>query len=145
MSNKPLSLLLVEDDELDIEMFRRAAGKRGLDEVELRFASDGAAALEMLRTGSDGDDGLQAIVVLDLNMPGMNGHEFLEELRMDTQLRRTIVFVLTSSDHQRDIGAAHDRNVAGYFLKSEINSFMATISHYLASARYPSKGNPCRL
>jgi DNA-binding NarL/FixJ family response regulator len=68
------------------------------------------------------------LVFLDLNMPGMNGHEFLAELRADAELQRTIVFVLTTSDHDRDIQRAYEQNVAGYFLKSEIDSLIAAIS-----------------
>ena len=137
MLNSSVSFLLVEDDELDVETFCRAIRKQKL-EVGLRLAGDGVEALRVLRDKQHAKANSETIVVLDLNMPGMNGHEFLEELRMDEGLRGTTVFVLTSSEHERDIRAAYNRNVAGYFVKSEIGSFIETVSRYVASARFPS-------
>ena len=136
MSGQNVSFLLVEDDEIDVEVFRRAMRKQSLD-ANLRHAKDGGEALQMLRE-SHSTHCDEQLVFLDLNMPGMNGHEFLAELRADPELRNTIVFVLTSSDHDRDIRMAYERNVAGYFLKSEMESFVTTISHYVNSLRHCS-------
>ena len=58
------------------------------------------------------------MVLLDINMPRMNGIEFLEALRADPKLSRTIVFVLTTSDREEDKVAAYEHHVAGYILKS---------------------------
>ena len=57
------------------------------------------------------------MVLLDLNMPRMNGLEFLEELRSDSLISTTPVFVLTTSGRQKDIVAAHRHHVAGYLVK----------------------------
>lgn len=128
--------LLVEDDEIDVELFQRSLRSHQIDTGVL-IARDGEMALEILRkqiVGSGRDD---MIVFLDLNMPGINGLEFLSELRSDSQLRRTIVFVLTSSDHQRDKMMAYDQNVAGYFSKSNIDSLMQMIKSYVQGVEYP--------
>ena len=97
MSGQTLSFLLVEDDELDVESFRRALCRHDVD-AQIQVARDGSAALNVLRETLHSRDVSETLVVLDLNMPGMNGHEFLEELREDIELRNAIVFVLTSSD-----------------------------------------------
>lgn len=130
------SLLLVEDDELDVEAFRRMLRKLGL-ECELHVANDGADALESLRSRVNQTHEIDQIVVLDLNMPGMNGHEFLAELRSDVRLRPAIVFVLTSSEHQRDVQMAYEQSVAGYFLKSNLAELVASMSHFLGVVKTP--------
>lgn len=136
MSEISVSFLLVEDDDLDAEAFRRVLRKQQLD-VELELARDGSEALEILRKREVQEDVNDMIVFLDLNMPGMNGHEFLAEIRSDAKLQKLIVFVLTSSDHDRDIRMAYEQNVAGYFLKTDIDSLVATVAHYIECVKYP--------
>ncbi len=127
MSGQPIEILLVEDDDLDAEACRRALRKQFVD-ANLHLAGDGAEALQLLRERAHQSGMNDVLVFLDLNMPGMNGHEFLAKLRADAELQRTSVFVLTTSDHDRDIQMAYGQNVAGYFLKSEIDSLIAAIS-----------------
>ena len=81
-------------------------------------ARDGVEALEILR-GNNEQDRLSPpyIVTLDINMPRMDGHEFLKEIRDDPSLKNVVVFILTTSDNQFDIDSAYDRNVAGYLVK----------------------------
>jgi len=68
------------------------------------------------------------VILLDLNMPQMDGIEFLNELRKDKQLKRHIVFILTTSSDERDLCKAYEKNVAGYVLKSEAGeNFMKLI------------------
>jgi CheY-like chemotaxis protein len=69
----------------------------------------------MLRTGEV--PAHRRLVLLDLNMPRMNGIEFLRELRKDPQLSHTPVVVLTTSDMDRDKFAAYNLNIAGYLVK----------------------------
>lgn len=126
--------LLVEDDEVDVELFRRAMSAHQIA-VELLVANDGAEAIEILLNQAAGTQKL--IVFLDLNMPGVNGFEFLQLLRADGVLRRTLVFILTSSDHQRDKQQAYDKNVAGYFVKSKLGALMNTVKNYADSVEYP--------
>lgn len=136
MAQPQLSLLHIEDDSLDAEAFRRALRRHQL-EADVCVATDGTEALQKLRDPSrvSGDDEL---VLLDLNMPGMNGHEFLDELRADPSLRTKTVFVLSSSDHARDMQLAYERNVAGYFLKSDLDSLIATLTQYTKDFAHPA-------
>ena len=113
-------ILLVEDDEVDIEAIRRAFRKHGLTNP-VTVARDGHEALAILR-GEDGGGGITGplMILLDLNMPRMNGHEFLDELRADHALAESIVFVLTTSDSEADRQAAYARLVAGYMVKHRV-------------------------
>ncbi|MFM8917419.1 MAG: response regulator, partial [Bacteroidota bacterium] len=69
------------------------------------------------------------IILLDLNMPKMNGMEFLKELRQDPELRSISVFVMTTSNDDRDRIDAYDLNVAGYILKPvSFEKFVSAVS-----------------
>jgi CheY-like chemotaxis protein len=114
MSNSLLNILLVEDDEVDVMNVKRAFAKNHITNP-LVVAGNGVEGLERLRDGTVPRD--RRIVLLDLNMPKMNGIEFLRELRKDPELRATPVVVLTTSDAEKDKVAAYDLNVAGYLLK----------------------------
>ena len=110
-------ILLVEDDEVDA-----MAVKRGF--LELKIANplyrvrDGIEALDALR-GKNGQTAIPSpyIILLDLNMPRMGGLEFLQELRKDPELHRSIVFVMTTSADENDRVQAYEKHVAGYILK----------------------------
>ena len=116
--SRTVSLLLVDDDEVDIRGMKRA-----LDELRvanpLFVAHNGVEALEYLR-GENGRSRIQPpyIIVLDLNMPKMNGIEFLAELRKDPELKQSVVFVLTTSRAEEDRSRAYEYNVAGYISKT---------------------------
>ena len=109
-----LNILLVDDDEVDVMNVRRAFQKAHITNP-LFVAHDGIDALEQLRRNDFPCD--RRLVLLDLNMPRMNGIEFLRELRADPALHATPVVVLTTSDDERDKVDAYDLNVAGYLLK----------------------------
>ena len=130
-------VLLIEDDEVDLEAFRRAIAKRALP-YDVIARSSARVALDML-AGQEltAEQKENLVVFLDINMPGMNGHQFLEELRSHQQLRRTIVFILTTSDHQRDKALAYDKNVAGYFVKSKLDGVLDTLEQYLENVEFP--------
>ncbi|QEF98503.1 Response regulator rcp1 [Stieleria maiorica] len=137
MSNVVPTLVVVEDDFVDLEIVKRGVAKKQM-EVGIINAADGNSALELLRSDCLTDQQRsQLIVLLDINMPGMNGHQFLEAIRADETLRRTIVFILTTSDHPRDISRAYDRNVAGYFLKSNVDGLLETLAIYLDHVKFP--------
>src|SRR5579871_6578585 len=103
MAEKLLNILLVEDDELDVMNVQRAFRKNNIVNP-LYVAGNGLEALAMLR-GEDGAPefpGERRLVLLDLNMPRMNGIEFLRALRADPALAMIPVVVLTTSDEERD-------------------------------------------
>jgi CheY-like chemotaxis protein len=114
MTGKTLNVLLVEDDEVDVMNVRRAFRKHNIANP-LFVAANGMEALEMLRTGQV--PGERRLILLDLNMPKMNGVEFLRELRADEQLKHTPVVVLTTSNDERDRVGTFNQHVAGYILK----------------------------
>src|SRR5258707_10963935 len=107
---RTLHILLVEDDQVDVMTIRRAFEKNKILNP-LYVASNGIEALGMLRGDRVPRD--RRLVLLDLNMPGMNGIEFLRELRADPELRPTPVLVLTTSNDERDKGNAFGFKVAG--------------------------------
>lgn len=137
MSDKPLEILLVEDDAVDVMNVRRAFAKNKLTNT-IHVAKNGIEALEMLRRGA-----LPArhLVLLDLNMPKMNGIEFLRELRADPALHSTSVVVLTTSNEERDKVEAYELNVAGYLLKPvtfpSFVDLMATLNKYWTLVELP--------
>lgn len=131
MSEQILNILLVEDDALDVMNVRRAFKKNNILNP-LNVAGNGVEALEMLR-GKDGGapecPAERRLILLDLNMPKMNGIEFLQELRADPALRATPVVVLTTSDEDRDKIDAYHFNVAGYIVKPvTLHSFIETMA-----------------
>ncbi|WP_437732792.1 response regulator [Sorangium sp. So ce1335] len=114
VEEKLLNILLVEDDEVDVMNVRRAFKKNNISNP-LWVAGNGVEALEMLRSGVIPVE--RRLILLDLNMPKMNGIEFLRELRADPDLVSTSVVVLTTSNDDRDKVGAFNLNVAGYLLK----------------------------
>ena len=109
-----LNILLVEDDEVDVMNVRRAFEKAHITNPVF-VAGDGIEALEKLRSGAIPKH--RRLVLLDLNMPRMNGIEFLRELRRDPELCQTAVVVLTTSADERDKLDAYGLNIAGYLVK----------------------------
>jgi CheY-like chemotaxis protein len=138
MTVKALNIVLVEDDEVDVMNVQRAFEKANIPRPFLR-AADGVEALDLLRADSTPLE--RRLVLLDLNLPRMNGIEFLRELRADTQLRRTSVVVLTTSNDEQDKLDAFDLNVAGYLLKPvTFGSFvdlMVALDRYWAQTELP--------
>ena len=114
MSSQQLNILLVEDDEVDVMTVKRAFKNNHITNP-LFVAGDGIEALEKLRSGEVPKG--RRLVLLDLNMPRMNGIEFLKELRNDQRLSPTPVVVLTTSNDDQDKVKAYNMNVAGYLLK----------------------------
>lgn len=111
-----VTILVVDDDKVDIMAVRRAFRLSGLDNAMV-FAADGLEALEKLRDGKSVPRPF--LVLLDLNMPRMNGIEFLDAARNDPELSDCVVFVLTTSKDMLDKRKAYSRNVAGYIVKED--------------------------
>jgi len=137
-ADRLLNILLVEDDEVDVMNVQRAFKKNNIANP-LFLAGNGLEALEQLRNGAIPRD--RRIILLDLNMPRMNGIEFLRELRRDPELNLTPVIVLTTSNDERDRIEAYNLNVAGYILKpvtfSNFCEVMAALNKYWALVELP--------
>ncbi len=110
---KLVNILLVEDDEVDVMNVKRAFSKNNIQNP-IFIANNGVEALEML---NDKTIPLPRIIILDLNMPKMNGIEFLTIIRKDDRLKHISVFVMTTSNEDSDKINAYNLNVAGYILK----------------------------
>ena len=124
MTGKEVHILLVEDDEIDVMAIRRALKKTKIANP-LHLAKDGVEALEKLRAGTIPSP---HVVLMDLNMPRMDGITCLEEIRTDKNLKQTVVFILTTSKDQEDKIKAYNHNVTGYIIKSEVaDGFIKTL------------------
>lgn len=125
--DEAVHILLVEDDDVDAEAIVRAFRKQNLQHP-ITIVSDGYEALRFLR-GERGGQRLRSpyLILLDLNMPRMNGVEFLQVLRQDPELLRSVVFVLTTSDSDQDKLAAYKAQIAGYFLKQRAGENFANL------------------
>jgi CheY-like chemotaxis protein len=106
-----MTILLIEDDAIEILKFNRSLIK--LREVhELIEANNGENALDILAENSQID-----LILLDLNMPKMNGFEFLKQLRTDPNLKYIPTVVLTTSINRSDLKQAYSIGIAGYLVK----------------------------
>lgn len=133
MTSQPevVTLLLVEDDDVAAEAVVRAlATRRILNPVVI--VTSAVDALAVLR----GEHATLSIsrpymVLLDLNLPRMSGHEFLDRLRADPVLSSTVVFVLTTSEDEQDKARAYSKHVAGYLVKSRVGEDLRNLTGLL--------------
>lgn len=136
-TSKPL--LLIEDDLVDARTVKRALQDVGVSE-SLVHLTNGEEALDYLR--SDIND-KPCLILLDLNMPRMNGREFLQEIKQDRAMRRIPIVVLTTSNDELDVQNTFMQGVAGYMVKPiEYERFTKTIqaiSEYWAMSILPSQ------
>ncbi len=130
MTDSPLSVLVVEDDDVAAEAVTRAIVKLHTG-CRIVVAQDGLDALDVLRGNGDRQIDKPFVILLDLNMPRMNGFEFLAALRADKDLRDSIVFVLTTSDAESDRSRTYHENIAGYMVKSAVGPQFSKLTRLL--------------
>lgn len=143
MEEKIINILLVEDDEVDVMNVKRAFKKYKITNP-LYIAENGLEALAMLQP-QDGKPTVvpenRRLILLDLNMPKMNGLEFLHKIRQDETLKSTPVIVLTTSDEDKDRIEAYNLNVAGYILKpvtfAKFAEVMVALNKYWSLCEMP--------
>jgi CheY-like chemotaxis protein len=111
-SSKPI--LLVEDDNVDAMTVRRALKDLNVPNAIIHRL-DGEDALKYLRSG---DNKRPCVILLDLNMPRMNGIDFLKIIKNDNELKQIPVIVMTTSKDERDKMESFEFSVAGYIIKS---------------------------
>jgi CheY-like chemotaxis protein len=112
----PVHILLVEDNLSDIEITRRALHRRRVTD-ELTVARDGQEALDMLFGHPNGDVPPPGLILLDLNLPRVDGREVLEKIKSDPKLKRVPVIVLTASTREEDIARCYDLGVNTFISK----------------------------
>ena len=114
---QPVRILLVEDNAGDVRLTREALTEAKVANT-LTVARDGVDALAMLRReGAYAGEPRPDLILLDLNLPRMNGCEVLTVLKADPDLRRIPVVMLTTSDAERDVLAAYNLGVNAYVVK----------------------------
>lgn len=120
LNAEPVKFLVVEDDSVSVMAIKRALKKLDITN-DVVIAKDGQQALDILR-GENGESKILPpfIVTLDLNMPRMDGFEFLAEVRKDEALQSTIIFVLSTSDAPKDVSTAYQSLIAGYIVKDNL-------------------------
>ena len=130
----PIEILLIDDDESDVFLTKRAFNKaKMLNNVQV--ARDGEDALAMLRReGLHKNAKRPDLILLDLNMPRMNGHEFLEIVKADDDLKSVPVIVMTMSQSEADMMRSYQSHASSYISKPiELEQFMKvmqTIQNY---------------
>jgi CheY-like chemotaxis protein len=127
-SAAPLKVLIVDDDDADILMIEEALESASPPPVVWRVA-DGVDALEFLRrSGEFAEAERPDLVLLDLNMPRMNGHDVLLEVKNDPVLKAIPVVVLTTSNAAADIAASYGEHANAYVTKPmDLESFEAVV------------------
>jgi CheY-like chemotaxis protein len=115
----PLHLLLVEDDSIDVRAMQRALNDQA-ERYRLSVATDGRYALDLLKAPPEASPSPPSVVLLDLNLPRMNGLEFLAQARQDPSLSGIPVFVLTTSNNSRERKEAYRLGVSAYILKDRL-------------------------
>ncbi len=132
----PTKILLVDDNPADVELIQMALAA-GDDEKDLHVVRDGEAALEFLRQRDDsGKTNLPDIVLLDLNLPGLNGHEVLRDIKADPELQAISVIVITNSDAIRDISNALDLAANAYLTKPFNTDHLLELTSTAADHRF---------
>jgi len=116
----PITFLVVEDDDVDMMSIERALKEIGIVNP-IKRAVDGQEAWDIVTEASqDKSTEHEFIILLDLNMPRMNGLEFLDKYFANPDFPKTSIFVLTTSDADGDIIGAHEHGISGYLLKSDL-------------------------
>jgi len=135
----PKPILLAEDDNIDAMTVKRAMKELNVTNEIIR-ACDGEKALDYLR---DNTKEKPCLILLDLNMPKMNGLELLEIVKADGNLKTIPVIVLTTSGEQFDIIDSYKFSVAGYMIKSvdyaEFKETMRVIDTYWTLSAVPDQ------
>jgi CheY-like chemotaxis protein len=145
MKLSEVTILLVEDDDIEaMTVVRGLAGAKILN--PLVRARDGIEALEML-LGTNNRQKLQqpCMLLVDLRMPRLDGLGLIREMRSNPVLQRTIIFILTTSESDRDLAAAYDSHVAGYIVKSNTDQYQRLarmIEYYLLIVAPPPTSSP---
>lgn len=133
--DKPI--LLVEDDQVDVMTVKRALKEIRVTNPVVNL-ENGEEALKYLRNP---ESEKPCIILLDLNMPIMNGIEFLQVMKQDSQLKRIPVIMLTTSEEQQDKINSFDLGVAGYMAKPvdyrQFVEVMRTIDAYWTISEVP--------
>jgi two-component system, chemotaxis family, response regulator Rcp1 len=142
---EPINLLLVEDDPADQKLIKLSLKNQRIAN-DIHCVSCGEEALDYLhhRNGFNGNAPKPDLILLDLNMPGMGGKEFLKLIKADEEQKTIPVIILTTSDSERDIIESYQLQASGYVHKpvtlDEFKGVMEKIEDYwFVMCRLPPK------
>ena len=151
---KAAVILLVEDDPADHKLVKKSFSRSKIAN-ELHIVTSGEQAMEYLQRCKNGDDQtpIPDLILLDLNMAGMGGREFLRRLKADEELGIIPVVILTTSDSDKDILESFKLQAAGYINKpitlEEFQNVMQDLTEYWfvickrVSYELTNKNNQC--
>jgi CheY-like chemotaxis protein len=139
---QPLVILLVEDNPADVLLTREALADSAIC-LDLRVAVDGRGALEELRRNSD-DDRLPDLVLLDVQLPGMSGHDVLRTIKADNDLGALPVVMLSSSRADDDVRRSYEAHASCYVAKpAGLDDYLDVVhsieDFWLATVRLPTR------
>lgn len=147
MPARAFLILLVEDNELDAQLFLNLCGESNPD-ILVQHVFNGQEALDYLeRSAVDpAADPRPDLILLDLNMPVMDGHAFLEEAKEHDNFRRIPVIALTSSERPGDIQRSYHNFANGYLIKPSTFEDMQAllqvlVSYWQGAVRLPRLGD----
>lgn len=141
MNSTAVTILLVEDDDVDATTVVRGLTRADIRNPVIR-SRDGIEAMEVM-LGTNGKQKLVPpyLLLVDIRMPRLDGLGLVRRIRSDKMLQRTIIFVLTTSDSDRDRAAAYDAHVAGYIVKSnapdQFHALARMLDYYLTIVAPP--------
>lgn len=145
MVSKPIDILLVEDNPGDVRLTREAL-KEGKIKNNLFVTSNGVEALEFLKQEGEYTDAIRPdLILLDLNMPRMDGRELLEKIKQEPDLRRIPVVILTTSKSEEDIVKSYDLHANCYITKPvDLDQFISVVKSiedfWLTVVKLPPNG-----
>ncbi len=125
-SHRPLELLIIEDNPGDVRLLEEAFEELNAN-VKISVAKDGAEGIELLTSTSDGKNSWRPdLILLDLNLPKISGHDVLAQIKDDPRTRWIPVIVLTSSKAESDVRRAYEAHANAYLRKpSTLDGLMA--------------------
>lgn len=131
-----LEILLIEDDKIDQMTVQRAFEKANIKNT-LHVVNNGLEGLEFLKENYTN----RLVILLDLNMPKMNGYEFLKEIRKDEKYKLMNVVVLTTSEAEEDLVKSYELGISGYIVKpvdtGKFVEAVASVNAYWECCRMP--------
>ena len=131
---EPIDILLVEDNPGDVRLVKEAFSTASSLETEFTVFSDGVSAVEYLSDPTPADDEYPLLLLLDLNLPRMDGFEVLEAIQDEPGLSRLPVLVLTSSTDENDIADCYERAANAYLTKpsgpAEFDELVEAVEHF---------------
>jgi len=146
-SGRTATILLVEDDDGHSLLIQERLRHSGMDNPVRRF-SDGEEAWEFLSGGGREPlgAGTACVMLLDINLPGVDGFELLRRMKDHAGLRKVPVIILTSSDNPREISAAHALGCSAYVVKpvnfEEFKETIARLARFIRTLSVPAAMDP---